>query len=116
MHMPHEATGKAAKLVRPFLRPYRILAVTSMNAEVRLVDKPDNPPIFVSLGRAQPCYEEISDVSWSGHSPRRRRKKAVVSSERIDSERIPISNHRYPKGKSNSALISDAISGNNCVT
>ena len=99
VHMPHEATGKAAKLARPFFGPYRVLGVTSTNAEVRLVDKPDDPPIFVSLGRIRPCYEEIPDVSWSGHSPRKRRRKrvTVVSPvERVDTSPPERVNHRYP--------------------
>ena len=67
VHMPHEATGKAAKLARPYFGPYRIVSVTSSNAEVRLVDKPDDPTIFVSLSCVRPCYSELPDSSWSGH-------------------------------------------------
>ena len=37
VHMPHESTGKAAKLACPFFGPYRVLSVTPSNAEVRLV-------------------------------------------------------------------------------
>ena len=104
VHMPHEATGKAVKLARPFFGTYRVLRVTPTNAEVRLVDKPDDPPIVVSLGRIRPCYEEIPNVSWSGHSPRKHRRKrvTVVSPvERIEAERVNTSplarvNHRYP--------------------
>ena len=75
VHMPHEATGKAAKLARPFFGPYRIVNVTSTNAEVRLVDKPDDPTIFVSLDRVRPCYSELPDSSWSGHCPAKRKKR-----------------------------------------
>lgn len=70
VHMPHESTGKAAKLAWPFFGPLHIL---NINMEVRLVDKPDEPSIFVSLSRVRPCYEEVSDVSWSGHTPNRKR-------------------------------------------
>ena len=75
VHMPHEFTGKAWKLARPYFGPYRILSVTPTNAAVRLVDKPDEPSIFVSLSRVRPCYSEISDTSWSGHKKKKRKKK-----------------------------------------
>ena len=58
VHMPHEATGKAANLARPFFGPYRIVSITSTNAEVRLVDK---HTIFVSQSRIRPCYSELPD-------------------------------------------------------
>ena len=54
VHMPHEATGKAAKLARPLFGPYRIVSITSTNVEVRLVDKPDEPTIFVSQNHIRP--------------------------------------------------------------
>ncbi len=38
--MPGEVKGKAWKLARPFHGPYRILSLTSNNAEVVLVDRP----------------------------------------------------------------------------
>lgn len=75
VHMPHEATGKAAKLARPYFGPYRIVSITSTNAEVRLVDKPDEPTIFVSLSRVRPCYSELPNSSWSGHTPTKKRKR-----------------------------------------
>ena len=67
VHMPHEATGKTAKLARPYFGPYRVLNVTSTNAEVRLIDKPDEPSIFVSLDRVRPCY---SCLLYTSPSPR----------------------------------------------
>ena len=74
VYMPHEVTGKSWKFARPFFGPYRILSVTPTNVEVRLVDKPEEDPIFVSLDRVRPCYGELPDVSWSGHSRRKRKK------------------------------------------
>ena len=75
VYMPHESTGKTAKLARPYFGPYRVLNVTPTNAEVRLVDRPDDPPIFVSLDRVRPCYTELPDRSWSGHRSKRKRKR-----------------------------------------
>ena len=75
VHMPHEATGKMAKLARPYFGPYRVLNLTPTNVEVRLVDKPDDPSIFVSLDRVRPCYSELPDRSWSGHTSKRKRPR-----------------------------------------
>ena len=74
IHMPHEATGKSAKFARPFFGPYRVISITPTNAEVRLIDRPGDATMFVSLSRVRPCYEELPDESWSGHTRRRRRK------------------------------------------
>ena len=65
VHMPGSVKGKAWKLVRPFHGPYRVVCVTTTNAEVRLVDQPgaDAIILFVSLSRVCPCYSEMADVS-----------------------------------------------------
>ena len=66
-HMPSEVRGKAWKFARPFHGPYRILELTPVNASVRLVDRPQDQPIFVSLDRIRRCPEEIpDDETWSG--------------------------------------------------
>ena len=79
-YMPSAVQGKNWKLARPFYGPYRILSLTPTNAEIRLVDKLNDPPIFVSLSRLRPCYSELSDVSWSG-TVKRRKKKASKSAK-----------------------------------
>ena len=78
-YMPGEVQGKNWKLARPFYGPYRILSLTPTNAEIRLVDKPSDPSIFVSLCRLRPCYPELSDNSWSGTAKRRQRRRALNS-------------------------------------
>ena len=45
-YMPSAVQGKNWKLVRPFYGPYRILSLTPTNAEIHLVDKPNDRPIF----------------------------------------------------------------------
>ena len=55
VHMPHEVTGKAAKLARPYFGPYQILSLIPTNVEVRLVDKPDDASMLISLSRIRPC-------------------------------------------------------------
>ena len=54
--------------------PYRIVALTPTNAEVKLVDVVDDPSIFVALDRLHQCYPEIPNTSWTGHHKTRRRK------------------------------------------
>ena len=85
VHMPHEATGKAAKLARPFFGPYRILSLTPTNAEVRLVDRPDDASLFVSLSRLRLCYAELSDTSCIGHTRKRKRNKIVKTIANVSS-------------------------------
>ena len=63
VHMPHEATGKTVKLARPYFGPYHVLNLTTTNAEARLIDKPDDPSIFVSLDRVRPCYSKLPNHS-----------------------------------------------------
>lgn len=38
------------------------------NAEVRLVDDPIAKSMFMSLDCIKPCYPELPDVSWIGHT------------------------------------------------
>ena len=87
VHFPSQVTGKAWKFSRPFFGPYKVLSLTPTNAEVQLLNAPQDQPIFVSLSRVRPCYEEMSDEIWAGHSnrtPRRLRKK-VESPKRLNS-------------------------------
>jgi hypothetical protein len=75
VYMPKEKKGKSRKVARPYFGPYRVLKVTPSNVEVRLVDKPAEPSIFVSLDRVRACYQELGDVSWSGKATRKKNIK-----------------------------------------
>ena len=75
VYMPQERKRKSRKVARPYFGPYRVLCVTPSNVEVRLVDKPTDPSIFVSLDRVRTCYPELRNVSWSGKLTCRRQKK-----------------------------------------
>ena len=66
VYTPQEKKGKSRKVARPYFGPYHVLSVTPSNVEVRLVDKPAEPSIFVSLDRVRACYPELGDISWSG--------------------------------------------------
>ena len=78
VHMPGDVSGKAWKFARPFHGPYRILELTPTNASVRLVNRPQDTPIFVSLQRIRTCPKEIPDEkSWSGQKQQRKRVKAA---------------------------------------
>ena len=74
VHMP-EVRGKAWKFARPFHGPYRILELTPINASVRLADRPQDIPIFVSLDRVRRCLEEIPNgKTWSRKKRNRKRR------------------------------------------
>ncbi len=75
--MPGDVRGKAWKFSRPFHGPHRILELTPTNANVRLVDRPQDKPIFVSLSRLRVCPDEIpAGETWSGRRQRRRRHRS----------------------------------------
>ena len=59
--------------------------------EVRLVDKPTDPSIFVSLDRVRTCYPELRNVLWSDKLTRRRQIKlgrTVVSGRGNDGTQV----------------------------
>ena len=74
VYMPTDVAGKERKLARPYHGPYRIVALTPTNAEVKLVDVVDDPSIFVALDRLCQCYPEIPNTSWTGRRKTHRRK------------------------------------------
>ena len=80
VYMPHSVSGKAWKLARPFYGSYRILSLTSTNAEV--IDKPDSESIFVALNRVRLCYPELPSKSLSEQKSKRSQTKKPKS-ERI---------------------------------
>ena len=45
--MPSETTGKDRKLARP----YHVVNLTDANVEVKLIEKPNEPSIFVAIER-----------------------------------------------------------------
>ena len=91
VHMPGTVKGKAWKFARAFYGPYRVVALTSTNAEVRLVDKPEENTIFVALERLRPCPGELKNVSWTGHhtkrAPRSRKTKSTPVPSQTEQQR-----------------------------
>ena len=79
--MPSEKKGTTWKLARPFYGPNRVVDVTPTNVEVRLIDRPDDPTIFVALNRVRLCYPELPDKSWSGKTRKRAQKKSQPSQD-----------------------------------
>jgi len=59
--IPAAKAGKAHKFARPFHGPSRVLEVTTNNAQVVPVGKPQDAPIFVALERIHHCPEEIPE-------------------------------------------------------
>ena len=98
--MPAEVRGKNRKLVRPFHGPYRVLNLTPTNAEVRLVDHPNDASLFVALNRLRPCYTELGDATWTG---RRNRTKRRAHPPRTCNEQ----NHSKPKAANRSTTERD---------
>ena len=82
VYMPIDVQGQDRKLARPFHGPYRVLAVTPTNAEVRLVGQPTGESIFVSLDRVRRCYLEQGNETWTGkrgHPSRKRRVRKEIA-------------------------------------
>ena len=75
VYMPGDVTGKDWKLARPYHGPFRITSVTPSNAEVQLIEKPQEPSLFVSLSRLRRCYPEMKDDSWTGRKKCKRRSR-----------------------------------------
>ena len=75
VYMPKEVSGKDRKLARPFHGPFRVVSLTQTNAEVQLVVRPEDPPLFVAIDRLLKCYTEMTDESWTGRQHRGCRSK-----------------------------------------
>ena len=84
VYFPNQVKGKAWKLARPYFGPYKVLSLTPTNAEVQLMNAPNDGSIFVSLDRVRLCYEEMTDDVWAGPSHRtpKRSQKATQPERR----------------------------------
>ena len=60
VYMPGDVSGKSWKLVRPYHGLFRILSVIPTNAKVQLIEKPEEPSLFVALSRLRRCYPEMT--------------------------------------------------------
>ena len=58
---------------------FRIVKLTSTNAEVQLIKQPKVQSILFAIDRLNKCYPEQSDVSWTGHKMKRNRHKCQLS-------------------------------------
>ena len=54
VYFPSSIQGKAWKFARPYFGPYYVVSLTPTNAEVRLVDRPNDGTLFVALERLRP--------------------------------------------------------------
>ena len=73
--MPSETVGKNRKLARPYHGPYRVVHITPSNAEVRLIEHPTEPSIFVAIERLRKCYPEQTNDCWLGTKKRIPKKR-----------------------------------------
>ena len=87
VYFPDQVKGKAWKLARPYHGPYEVLALTPMNAEVRLANSPQDGAIFVALDRIHICPEEMSDETWTGlklAKPKRSSKRKEPCASKVN--------------------------------
>ena len=61
VYNPAKKQGKAYKLARPFMGPYRILKLYDNGADLRLIAKPAAASIRVSFNRIRMCPKEMAD-------------------------------------------------------
>ena len=95
VYMPGAVKGKAWKFARPYHGPYRVLAVTPTNVEVKLVDQPKEPSIFVSIDRVRRCPNEMKDISWTGHAQRSTRSRQAQSKAKKSVDSHEVNNKQY---------------------
>ena len=72
LYKPAEKTGHARKFARAFHGPYRIVELTSCNAKIQRVDRPEDDTILVALERLRRCPEEVADDYMPPDRGRRR--------------------------------------------
>ena len=60
--MNAQTEEKSWKFVHPYHGLFRMVSVTPTNAEVVLIDWPNDDSILVSLKRVRPCYKELPDI------------------------------------------------------
>ena len=86
VYMPSELQGDEHKLRCPYYGPYRVLNVTETNAEVHLIDSPNDDPIFVNLNRICLCHPEQGITTRTGEKKKRqRKKKKLIPTESVES-------------------------------
>ena len=94
MYMPKELQGKAWKFARPFFGPYEVLQVTPSNVSIRLWNRPEAEPIFVSIDRVCKANDQLGEDVWTGRTtqrrpryPRKRREKGGPATATATGER-----------------------------
>ena len=117
LYKPAAKSGKAYKFARPYYGPYRIVEITTNDAEICPIDKPNKEPIFVALDRLRHCPEEIEDEFWptqakrKAHSPNS--KKVVESEEPAVEAPAP---EQVPQKDSTKGVWSGRLRSHKCVT
>jgi len=66
---PAERSGEKHQLARPYYGPYRVIKLTSNNAYIRRVDKPEAELLLVAMDYLRRCPNEISDTFWPPDFP-----------------------------------------------
>lgn len=98
LFQPAEKTGKARKLARPYHGPFRVVSLTQSNAQIRRVDRPQDEPILVALGRLRRCPSEVPDTFWPPAKKRRAQLEPGATSIRRRGATYPMPD--YGRGRS----------------
>ena len=83
LYKPAAKSGKAHKFARPFHGPYRILEVTTNDAKIQPVDRPQSEPILVALDRLRKCPAEVADDFWPKKETRRQNQQPTSSHKQL---------------------------------
>ena len=76
---PTERTGENRKLARAYHGPYRVTKLTTNNAHIRRVDKPEDESLLVAIDRLRRCPDEVADIFWPPDQSVKKQKRAAAT-------------------------------------
>ena len=76
---PAERTGENRKLARAYHGPYRVIKLTTNNAHIRRVDKPEDESLLVAIDRLRRCPDEVADTFWPPDQSVKKQKRAAAT-------------------------------------
>ena len=81
---PAERTGEKRKLAGAYHGPYWVIKLTSNNAHIRRVDRPEDDLLLVALDRLKRCPDEVCDTFWPPDRPTRNQTTAHQKKRRLE--------------------------------
>ena len=76
---PAERTGENRKLARAYHGPYRVIKLTTNNAHIRRVDKPEDESLLVAIDRLRRCPDEVANTFWPPDQSVKKQKRAAAT-------------------------------------